>query len=290
MSLRESRARLPELVRNRFISRHRRSVSGHSGRLLLIDVAGPATGVVDQEADPRSLHDRAELLRRLVLALMFPGVDGVIGAADVLEDLLLLEVLDDRLAVGAITPAGGASQDDVLSTSLVGYDAETIGVSRLDGGRVGMRIDPSDPASVARLEECARVVTDLASRSVMVVLEPSWSGAAGKGTRSGSAVASQVRAVGVASAIGARSSYSWLTLPASAGFAELSAATTLPILVGAGQSMNDGAVELWENNLANPGVRGMVVPSTLLFAPGEDPSGMLEIAARLVHGSSVAPK
>ena len=221
---------------------------------------------------------------------MFPGVDGVIGAADVLEDLLLLEVLDDRLAVGAITPAGGALQDDVLSTSLVGYDAETIGVSRLDG-RVGMRIDPSDPASVARLEECARVVTDLGGRSVMVLLEPSWSGSwPVKGTRSGSSVDSQVRAVGVASAIGARSSYSWLTLPASAGFAELSAATTLPILVGAGQSMNDGAVELWENNLANPGVRGMVVPSTLLFAPGEDPSGMLEIAARLVHGSSVAPK
>jgi len=284
-SLRESRARLPELVRNRFISRHRRSVSGHSGRLLLVDVAGPATGVVGTQADPRSLHDRAELLWRLVLALRVPGVDGVIATADVLEDLLLLEVLDDRLAIGSVTPGGPTPPANALSTSLTGYDPETIGVIRLDGGRVGMSIDPSDPASVARLEECARAVTDLASRSVMVVLEPSWSGTPAKGSAAGSAVASQARAVGIASAIGGRSSYSWLALGASADFSELAAATTLPVLVRAGEPSDKGDVELWESNLATPGVRGMVVPSALLFAPEDDSTGMLGVAARLVHGS-----
>ena len=82
-SVRESRARLPELVRNRFVSRHRRSVFGHAGRLLLLEVDGPSAG---------ALADRGELLRRLVVALKRPGVDGVIATADVLEDLLLLAV------------------------------------------------------------------------------------------------------------------------------------------------------------------------------------------------------
>ena len=43
-SLRETRARLPELVRNRHASRRRRPVMGHDGRLLLIEADGPAVG------------------------------------------------------------------------------------------------------------------------------------------------------------------------------------------------------------------------------------------------------
>ena len=57
-SLRETRARLPELVRNRHASRRRRPVTGHDGRLLLIEADGPAAANLAVGDDPTGLADR----------------------------------------------------------------------------------------------------------------------------------------------------------------------------------------------------------------------------------------
>ena len=43
-----------------------------------------------------AMADRVELLDRLVLALSRPGVNGVLGTPDILEDLLLLGALEAR--------------------------------------------------------------------------------------------------------------------------------------------------------------------------------------------------
>jgi len=37
-----------------------------------------------------AMADRYDLLRRLVITLQRPGVDGVLGTPDIIEDLLLL--------------------------------------------------------------------------------------------------------------------------------------------------------------------------------------------------------
>ena len=52
------------------------------------------------------MADRTELLDRLCLALSRPGVNGVLGTPDVLEDLLLLGALDGKVVVGLSGPAG----------------------------------------------------------------------------------------------------------------------------------------------------------------------------------------
>ena len=43
-----------------------------------------------------AMADRANLLERICVALDRPGVDGVPGSADLLEDLLLLGTLDGK--------------------------------------------------------------------------------------------------------------------------------------------------------------------------------------------------
>jgi hypothetical protein len=289
VSLRETRARLPELVRNRFASRHRRSFLGHSGRLLLIEVTGLAAGSMAAGEDSQALRGRGELLRRLVNALRESDVDGVIAPADVLDDLLLLEVLDDHLAIGSLRPGGLAYPPTELDRRFTGFDVTTIAASHLDGGRLAIRIDPSDPASAVDLEACADAVTGLAGNSVVALLEPTWAGPPRTPADVPTALDAQVRAVAVASAVGARSSYTWLALPASPDLAEVVAGTTLPVLVHAGDSPDGWDRELWAQNLAVPGVRGMVVTSSLLYESDDDDGGLLGDVARLVRGGPAAP-
>ncbi|GAA3062271.1 hypothetical protein GCM10020000_51960 [Streptomyces olivoverticillatus] len=54
---------------------------------------------------------RADLLERLCLALSRPGVDGVLATADILDDLLLLGALENKVVMGSMNRGGlfGAS-------------------------------------------------------------------------------------------------------------------------------------------------------------------------------------
>ena len=52
------------------------------------------------------MADRAGLLERLCVALGGPGVDGVFGTADVLEDLLLLGALEGKVVIGSMNRGG----------------------------------------------------------------------------------------------------------------------------------------------------------------------------------------
>jgi hypothetical protein len=57
------------------------------------------------------MENRYLLLDRLASALAHPRVDGVLGTPDILDDLALLGLLDDRIAVGSMNRGGlkGAS-------------------------------------------------------------------------------------------------------------------------------------------------------------------------------------
>lgn len=88
------RVRRPNVMAARLGSRRRpEQAIPVDGKLLLI--------AANQLVDPRSnaVVPRRELLDRLVEALSVDGVDGVIGSADILEELVLLNVLEDRLAI-----------------------------------------------------------------------------------------------------------------------------------------------------------------------------------------------
>jgi hypothetical protein len=63
------------------------------GRILLIAADHPARGALTVRGEPR-MADRRELLGRLATALSRPGVDGVLGTPDILEDLLLAGLLE----------------------------------------------------------------------------------------------------------------------------------------------------------------------------------------------------
>ena len=66
------------------------SLLGEHGKLMMIAADHPARGALRAGPDPLAMADRSELLDRLCLALSRPGVNGVLGTPDILEDLLLL--------------------------------------------------------------------------------------------------------------------------------------------------------------------------------------------------------
>ena len=67
--------------------------TGATGRLMLVAADHTARGALRAGDETLAMADRHRLLERLGIALSRPGVDGVLGTADVLEDLLLMGAL-----------------------------------------------------------------------------------------------------------------------------------------------------------------------------------------------------
>ena len=100
----ETRARRPGLVAEAAARRPRvPSFLGPGGTVVLIAADHPARGTLRAGRLMTAMADRASLLERLCVALDRPGVDGVLGSADVLEDLLLLGALDGKVVIGSVS-------------------------------------------------------------------------------------------------------------------------------------------------------------------------------------------
>ena len=109
--LRDLRADRPAAVAEAAATRRRRPLQAGGGQLMLVAADHPARNAFGVRGSAMAMADRYELLERLVVALARPGVDGVLGTADILEDLLLLGALDDKVVVASMNGGGlaGAS-------------------------------------------------------------------------------------------------------------------------------------------------------------------------------------
>ena len=67
---------------------------------------------------------RRDLLGRLLVALAQPGVDGVLATPDVIEDLLMLDALDGRIAIGSMNRGGLPGAAWELDDRFTAYDAD----------------------------------------------------------------------------------------------------------------------------------------------------------------------
>jgi DhnA family fructose-bisphosphate aldolase class Ia len=288
--VRELRAHRPGAVRDAAAARRRRPLLDGNGRLLLIAADHPARGALGVRGEPAAMADRTELLERLVLALSRPGVDGVLGTADVLEDLLLLGALEGKLVIGSMNRGGLAGASFELDDRFTGYDADTIARVGFDGGKMLCRIDLADPATVSTLESCARAVTGLAGHGLMAMVEPFVSRRVDGRVRNDLSTEAVVTSVAVASGLGATSAHTWLKLPVVAGMDAVMAATTLPTLLLGGDpdASPEQTYAEWEKALALPGVRGLVVGRTMLYPRDGDVAAAVDSAAALVHPAGEA--
>lgn len=279
--LRQTRIDDPESIVR--LAAERRRI-GTRSKLMLVAADHPARGAIAARGRPDAMADRGELLERLVVALGRPGVDGVLGTPDILEDLLLLGALDDRFVVGSMNRGGLAGSKFEFDDRFTAYDAETIASMGFDGGKMLVRINLDDPATASTLESTAHAVSDLAAHGLMAMVEPfmsEWR----DGKAANLLTADQVvKSVAIASGLGNTSRHTWLKLPVVGEMERVAAATTLPILLLGGdpKGRDDEIYEQWRAALALPGVRGLVVGRALLYPEDDDVAAAVDIAANLV--------
>lgn len=283
--LREVRAHHPGAVAETAAARDRRALLRRDGRLMIVAADHPARGALGVRGVADAMGDRYDLLQRLVVTLARPGVDGVLGTPDIIEDLLLLGALDGKIVIGSMNRGGLQGSTFELDDRFTGYDAATIAAMGFDGGKMLARIDLADAGSAATLEACGRAVTELASRGLMAMIEPFLCRRAGDRVVNDLSAVAVRKSVAVVSGLGATSAYTWLKLPVVDDMDLVMAATTLPTLLLGGDPSGDPehTYAQWKRALELPGVRGLVVGRALLYPPDGDVAGAVDAAVSLVR-------
>jgi DhnA family fructose-bisphosphate aldolase class Ia len=283
----ETRALRPTAIAEALASRARRPVLADDGATFIIAVDHPGRRANAVRGEALAMANRRDLIERTMTALADPGVDGVMGTPDVLDDLALLGALDGKVAIGSMNRGGLQGTAWELDDQLTGHDVTAIVEQGLDGGKMLLRIDPNDPNCKPTIETCAEFISGLANAGLMAMIEPlPYTHRDGRSVLDDNAD-ELVRCVGVASALGSTSAYTWLKLPASAEIERVMAATSLPALILGGAPGPDPATafDQWRRAMAIANVRGLVVGRSLLYPPDHDVASAVATAARIVHPS-----
>jgi DhnA family fructose-bisphosphate aldolase class Ia len=283
--LRDLRAARPGAIADALANRRRRDLVRGDGRLFIVAADHPARGALAVGADPVAMADRYDLLDRLAVALTRPGVDGVLGTPDIIDDLAVLGLLDDKIVVGSMNRGGLRGASFEMDDRMTAYDIPTISAAGIDVAKALVRIDLADPATASTLQATAEAVTAAAAARVPIMLEPFLSHRADGRIVNDLSTDAVIHSIAIASGLGASSASTWMKLPVVDGMERVMAATTLPTLLLGGDSGADpdDTFAAWEEALALPGVRGLTVGRTLLYPPDGDVAAAVDIAARLVH-------
>ena len=276
----EIRATRPQAIAEALERRRRRPLLNENGVMFLVAADHTARGVLKSGADRMAMANRGELLRRLIVALGRPGVDGLLATPDIVEDLALLGALDDKVVFGTMNRGGLGGACFELDDRFTAYTAEAIAAAGLDGGKMMVRIHDDDPGTLPTLVACAEAISALAAHKLPAMVEV---------FASNDDPDTLMRAVAIASGLGVTSAYTWLKLPAVADMQRVLTATTLPtVLLGGDPGPEAALVDRWASAMSAPQVRGLVVGRTLLYPPDGDVAAAVDAAAGVLARRRVA--
>lgn len=288
--LTQIRVQEPGLIAELWSARKRRTQRvGADGKLLIVAADHPARGALGVRQEPMAMADRPDLLERLCNALARPGVDGVLGTPDILDDLLLMGALEDKLVIGSMNRGGLQGAVFELDDRFTAYHANEIHHRGLDGGKMLTRIALDDPGTAPTLEASAAAVSELAAYGLMAMVEPFLSQVRDGRVHNLLDPDSTIRSIHIAAGLGASSAHTWLKLPVVEDLERVMAATTLPTLLLGGDPQGDpqDTYARWAEALTISPVRGLVVGRALLYPPDGRVEQAVDIAARLVHEEPV---
>jgi DhnA family fructose-bisphosphate aldolase class Ia len=285
-SLTETRVTAPHLIGESLSARPRRQTLTQDGMLFIVAADHTARAMVGLYDDPLAMADRRSMLTRLLTALQHARVDGVLGSAEIIDDLVLLGALDNRVVVGTMNRGGLAGATWTMDDRFTAYDTAHLVSANLDAGKMLLRIDYNDAGTVPTLAAAANAVQELNDARMMAMVEPIpyTKNANGDAVWDTDPLA-LVKAVGVSAALGGSSSYTWLKIQATADIATVAKVTTQPLLLlgGAPGPDPEATFALWEAALHQPTVRGLVIGRSLLYPADGDVESAVARAAELVQ-------
>lgn len=298
----EARVRRRGLAAEVARSRRRREFVGQDGRMFLVAADFAGRGILGAGDDPLALARRGVLVERFAQALKVPSVDGVLGTADVIDDLLYLEglrleqglpsLLDGRLLVGSINRGGTLGTSFELDDTDTGHSVRGAVDRRLDATKVMVRLAKDDPGSGRTLTRAAEVVRTSAQEDLPVIVEIFPVRQDGGRWTTILEPTELARMAVVASALGDDSTFTWLKLPHCEQFEIVAQATACPIMVLGGDSLTAGSVADVVAAALTSGVnvRGAVVGRRALFPPDGDVDAACGALGRVVHPPALIAK
>ena len=281
----EIRVQDPGAIQRAADRRSRRNLIPEDGRLMIIAADHPARGANGVGDRPLAMGNRISLLERLEAALARPGVDGLLASPDILEDLLLLGALENKVVIGSMNRAGLQGAVFELDDQFTGYDAKSCAAMGLNGGKMLTRVALDDPGTLNTLTGTARAVNELSELGLMAMVEPFWSSRVNGKVRNDLSADAVIKSVGVCSALGRTSAYTWMKLPVVPEMERVMESTTLPTLLLGGDPDTDPEETFasWRAALALPAVRGLVVGRTLLYPQNDDVEAAVGTAVSMVR-------
>ena len=185
----------------------------------------------------------------------------MLATPDVIEDLALLGALDDKVVFGTMNRGGLSGAVFEMDDRFTAYTAESIAAAGLDGGKMMLRVHDDDPGTLATMTACAEAIGQLAALRLPAMVEV---------FADSDDPDALMRAVTIASGLGATSAYTWLKLPAVQDMPRVLSATTLPtVLLGGDPGSSRSARSL-----------GRVSPVPAGARPGRRPNAALPIRRR----------
>lgn len=281
----EIRAQDPGAIQRAADARLKAPVVPADGRLMIIACDHPARGANGVGSRPLAMGNRIDLLERLQTALARPGVDGVLGSPDIIEDLLLLGALEGKVVFGSMNRGGLQGASFELDDQFTGYDAASIAAMGFNGGKTLTRVALDDPGTLNTLTGTATAISELAALGLVAMVEPFWSSRVGGKVRNDLSADAVIKSVGVCSALGRTSAYTWMKLPVVPDMERVMDSTILPTLLLGGDpdTSPEETYAGWRAALALPSVRGLVVGRTLLYPDDDDVAGAVDTAAAMVR-------
>ena len=252
---------------------------------MIIACDHPARGANGVGNRPLAMGNRVDLLERLQTALSRPGVDGLLGSPDIIEDLLLLGALEGKVVFGSMNRGGLQGAAFELDDQFTGYDAQGIADMGLNGGKTLTRVALDDPGTLHTLTGTAQAINELAERGLAAMVEPFWSSRVDGKVRNDLSADAVIKSVGVCSALGRTSAYTWLKLPVVPEMERVMESTTFPTLLLGGDpdTSPEETYASWRAALQLPAVRGLVVGRTLLYPADDDVAAAVDTAATMVR-------
>jgi DhnA family fructose-bisphosphate aldolase class Ia len=280
----EIRAADPGAVARAWAARATRPTVRGDGRLMIVAADHPARGALAVGSRATAMNSRVDLLDRLRAALADPGVDGVLATSDILDDLVLVGALEDKVVFSSFNRGGLAGAGFELDDRMTGATAASTAAARMNGGKMLCRIDLEDAGTVSTMVACARAVDELAAHGLVAMVEPFMSSRVGGKVRNDLSPDAVIKSIHIAQGLGSTSAYTWMKLPVVDEMDRVMEATTMPtLLLGGDPSDPDEAFASWEKALALPAVRGLIVGRTLLYPPDDDVRTAVATAVSMVR-------
>jgi DhnA family fructose-bisphosphate aldolase class Ia len=284
-TLRATRAGNPEAISQALAQRSRRELLGADGRLLLVAADHPARAALGIGKSALAMADREDLLERLAVALRNPAVDGVLATPDIIDDLALLGLLENKIVVGSMNRGGLRGAVFEMDDRFGSYSIDSMVKAGLDFAKTLTRINFQDEGTANTLQATAEAVDDAVAAKLPIMIEPFISERIEGRIENNLSLEAVINSIAIVAGLGGSSAYSWLKIPYVEDMEEVMKSTTLPTLILGGDRIGDmeSLYQDWTKALTIPGVRGLVVGRSLLYPSSGTVEENVARVAAIVH-------